>query len=224
MTRRAEPTDRPFGWVGVGVVLLVVILVPFVVLAEPLDSYVRELLAVSRGSWPTAVILGGLLAGDIFLPIPSSIVSVAAGHELGLERGALTIWIGATAGNLAGYLLARAVGPGSLSRIVGPKQARRAGDLAGVGRGSVLVVAVTRAVPVLGEATVLLAGATRMPFPRFLAAAAAGNLTVAIGYACIGAWAAAREAPWLALGAGLALPAVAGLTFRALRRWTPREP
>ncbi len=49
----------------------------------------------------------GLLASDILLPIPSSIVGTLLGARLGFWAGLIAIWTGLMAGNILGYLLAR---------------------------------------------------------------------------------------------------------------------
>ena len=75
-----------------------------------------------------ALAIGGLLALDVFLPVPSSIVSTAAGVLLGLGPGASVVWIGMMAGCLVGYVVGVQSAP-LARRLVGPAGLARAADI-----------------------------------------------------------------------------------------------
>ena len=62
------------------------------------------LAAGNASGWATAGAIGALLALDVFLPVPSSIVSTGAGVLLGFWTGAAVIWIGMTLGCVIGYV------------------------------------------------------------------------------------------------------------------------
>ena len=60
-------------------IVLAVILIPFFIFHEKMDLWTEQLLQVSvRHVSSTITILVALLASDIFLPIPSSLVSTGA--------------------------------------------------------------------------------------------------------------------------------------------------
>jgi hypothetical protein len=105
------------------------------------------------------------LLGRRVLPVPSSIVSTAAGVLLGFWRGTAVVFAGMTAGCLLGY----AVGSRSSAvarRVVGEDGLVRAADL--VRRYGDWVLVACRPVPVLAEASVIFAGLAHAPFGRFV--------------------------------------------------------
>src|SRR6185503_10375785 len=75
-------------------------------------------------------------------------------------------------------------------------------------RYGVGLVAACRAVPCLAEATTIIAGASRMPFPTFIAVAATANLGVSIVYAAVGAMSAQIGSFLLAVGGSMVLPGI----------------
>ena len=154
-----------------------------------------------------------LLAIDVILPIPSSILGALLGGRLGFVLGFLWSWLGLCAGSALGYALGRlwpARFTAGLSEITGDAPASA-------------VILLSRPVPVLAEAISLAAGVTRVPLARFLAASIVGN----------GAYAAAMAGNGAALlpeglaGPGLVLPMIvpvaAYLAWRVRRDRTERS-
>jgi len=165
-----------------------------------------------RGSkWYAATAIGGLLASDVVLPIPSSVVSAGAGMLLGFSRGVAVVWLGMTASCLIGYLIG-ASSADAARRFVGRDGLIRASALA-ESYGDLMLV-VSRPVPVLAEASVIFAGVVRTPFRRFLAMTSAANLGVAAGYAAIGAFSMRVESLLLAFAGAIAVPGLAMLVAR----------
>ena len=99
--RRPRPPQR--GWSLLIVGLFVAILVPWLLLDGWIQQVGAEWLGAVRDR-PIAAALAvvALLAVDVVLPIPSSLVGVFAGSALGLARGALAIWVGLMIGCLVG--------------------------------------------------------------------------------------------------------------------------
>jgi membrane protein DedA with SNARE-associated domain len=125
------------------------------------------------------------LAFDVFLPVPSSIVSTAAGVLLGLPVGAAVVWSGMMAGCLVGYAIG-ARSSNAARRLVGEDGIARAGQL--VERYGDLTIVLCRPVPVLAEASVVFAGLVRAHYGRFVRLTAAANLGIAAGYTAVGAY------------------------------------
>lgn len=91
-----RPSGRVIsGWMAFGGLLLAGVLVPFALFGAHLESAAQHVLAARPPSWQVALLLGGLLAGDVVLPVPSSLVGTAAGALLGFWGGAATSWLGA---------------------------------------------------------------------------------------------------------------------------------
>jgi len=157
----------------------------------------------------------GVLAADILLPVPSSLVATLGGASLGLVAGTACAWLGMTLGSLIGWLLGRAAGIRGVATL--DAEARAAVD-ARERRYGPLVVVLTRPLPILAEAAALMAGATGMPWRTFLAAAAPANLAIAFAWSLAGSLGRdADSLQWVAIAA-LAIPAAVAAVVAVRRR------
>jgi len=193
--------------------LFVVILTPFIVWAEQVERITALMLAGAHEQ-PAAIaaLIIALLASDIALPIPSSLVSLFAGAAFGWTKGAFIIWMGMNVGAVIGYVLGASAGRALALRIVGGADMARARAMATRIGPAALILA--RGVPVLAEASVLAAGAARMPLGRFLLATLTANAAVAAAYAYVGGFASASDS-FLTVFACLAVvPALAWTLWR----------
>jgi len=187
--------------VGLGVAALCVPILPFLILGE-LPG--QEWLSGARHPLQIGLIGAGLLAVDVVLPVPSTLVGSALGARLGLLPGLLWCWTGLLAGNLAGYAL-------------GALAARRASvELPEVATGLVLLV--TRPVPILAEAVAIAAGAGRVSLRVFLCAALLGNGVLALALAASGVALLSEDWAGVGLAIPLGLPVLGWLGMRRLRR------
>jgi len=209
---RMKPLLR---WSLFTALLLGFILVPFVVLEDDMNAFVEHTLQSGASmALVTAAVVAFLLA-DIVLPIPSSFVLATAGYLLGGGVGTLVCFVGLSCASLAGYALGRWAGQPVAERIVGAAQLARFREQS-ARHGDWLLVAF-RAMPVLAEATTLLAGMARMPLPRFVLLASLGNAVVAALYAWIGALSAGQSSFLIASVAAMGLPV---LLMAVARRFT----
>ena len=206
--------DRPgrraltLRWAALSSLILALILIPFFLFEGPLTAWSTATFAAAQGR---PLVSGGLivllLAGDAVLPVPSSIVSTIAGGVLGFAAGATAIWIGMTVGCVVSYGLGLGGGRGIARRVLGRGELERARRLlADVGPAALIM---TRAVPVLGEAATLLAGAARMPFGTFMISTGVANLGIAFAYAGIGATAASSTSFLIGFIGLVSVPAIA---------------
>ncbi len=186
--------------------LLLAILIPFSLYESQITGLTRRVLGAGYPRWVVAAALGGLLAVDIVLPVPSTLVSTAAGGLLGLWGGALVSWAGMSAGCLVGYFLGRGAGQRAARRLVGPQELERVSRA--TARWGDGVIIVLRAAPVLAEASVFFAGLTRMPLSRFLLLALSSNLGISLVYAAIGAFSVRVESFLLAFAGAILVPLV----------------
>lgn len=204
-------------WMLLSAVLLAIILVPFAVAGARMDAWsVAQLQALAERRMLVAMLVVALLAGDVLLPVPSSIVATAAGATLGFAGGALATTAGMVAGCALAYAAGRWAGAPAAARLVGAGEAARLHGLARRHGDWALVLA--RAVPVLAEASTLLAGAACMPFGRFLAVTTAANLGIAAVYAAVGAFAASVQSFLLAVAGAVLVPLAARLALGRRRR------
>jgi uncharacterized membrane protein YdjX (TVP38/TMEM64 family) len=199
-------------WVLLTVLALAVILVPFLLYEQEIAAWAEEFLAGGQSKELIAAAIAGLLASDVLLPVPSSLVATAAGYLLGLVPGAAVTWAGMTVGALVGYALGSSPARRLTRRFVGEAELARAsraherwGDWA---------IIVCRSVPVLAEASVVFAGVAAMPLPRFLFLTGLANLAIALAYAAVGALALEANSFLLAFAGAIVLPGLAMLLFR----------
>lgn len=125
-----------------------------------------------------------------------------------------------TCAALAGYALGRYAGGPLARRIVGEASL---GEFSALSRswGDGLLVA-CRAMPVLAEATTILAGTARMPLPRYLLVVSIGNAAVSLLYAWLGATANHVSFLWVSLIAIL-VPLIVIIVMRRFARAAARR-
>ncbi|WP_437931335.1 hypothetical protein WMF37_19600 [Sorangium sp. So ce291] len=70
------------------------ILVPFFLFADRIEAAARALLASPPSGVAAALVLGGLLASDVVLPVPSSFVSAAVGASAARLTSVLLLFAG----------------------------------------------------------------------------------------------------------------------------------
>ncbi len=165
----------------------------------------------------TALVVG-VLATDVLLPVPSSVVSTFAGQRLGVLGGTAASWVGMTIGAVAAFWIARRFGRPLAVWLAGAEEYARMEALSE--RIGPRILVLTRAVPVLAEAGVLLFGATRLSWRRFLWPVCLSNLGIAAAYALLGAWSRLEGTVLVALAASIAVPVLA---VTIARRWLPRK-
>jgi uncharacterized membrane protein YdjX (TVP38/TMEM64 family) len=173
------------------------------VLGFSLEPMVSAWLA-NAGLGSAAVIIA-LLAADVFLPVPSSVVMVLSGAAFGVVAGSLVALAGSILGEWLGFELVRRYGRGLSARVVGD------GELTWVtsffARHGMLAVIVTRPLPVVMETMSLVAGLSGMTRAAFLMASLIGTAPIVVIYAYAGA--VSREVGSL-LPAAIILIAVSG--------------
>ncbi len=165
----------------------------------------------SAGPWAWAAGIG-LLAADLVLPVPGTVVMSALGYVYGVLLGGLAAAAGSMIAGLIGYGVGRLIGEKAARKLLGDLDFEKGKLL--FARGGGWMVALSRALPILPEALSCTAGLVRMPFGRFVASLACGSLPVGFLFAWIGA--AGREAPGWALAFSLLVPA---LLWGAARKW-----
>jgi uncharacterized membrane protein YdjX (TVP38/TMEM64 family) len=185
-----------------GMVVLLIPIIPFLVIGElPGEKWLS---ASDSGALLFALTGSGLLALDVVLPIPSSIVIALMGARLGFFEAWLGAWLGLTVGNLVGYGIGRFWPQKWVPDI--PESP------------TLVMLALSRPVPVLAEALAIAAGATRAHIMHALVACATGNAIYAGILAANGA--ALLAADWT--GPGLILPLFLPVIAWVLWRWRAR--
>jgi uncharacterized membrane protein YdjX (TVP38/TMEM64 family) len=171
-------------WAILWLVIIGIVLLPFVFFEQQFNEFAERLTASDASRWLVAGTIFGLLALDVFLPVPSSLVSTASGVLLGFGVGAAVIWLGMMTGCGVGYAFGWK-GAAAARRLVGDDGIERAAKLAS--RYGDLTIVLCRPVPILAEASVVFAGLVGAPLARFVRLTALSNLGIALGYAAFGA-------------------------------------
>lgn len=174
-----------------------------------MDGTILWLEGSGRWAWAAGM---GLLVADLVLPMPGTIVMAALGVVYGMWFGGGLAFAGQMLASTAGYGVGRLMDRKKVRRWLGDEDYEKGRKFFGEGGG--WVVACSRALPILPEVVSCMAGISKMPFGRFLLASACGNLPMAFVFAGIGA--VGREAPWWAVAASIAVPAVLWLVAK---RW-----
>jgi len=201
-------SQSTYRWVLLSTGVLAIILVPFFLFGEQIETWTESFLesASNQSTW-VALVLGSLLATDILVPVPSSLTSTAAGFFLGLAGGTATSLAGMTVSCVVGYWLGARFGRPVANRLVGEQELARLEKLSQ--RFGDWVIVVTRAVPVLAEASALFAGISGMPMHQFLLLSTLSNLGISAVYAAVGAFSATVNSFLFAFGGSILVPLVA---------------
>ena len=181
---------------------------------------------------PLAYIAAMTLA-VVVSPVPSVPLDIAAGLAFGLLWGTVYTLIGAEAGAIIAFLIARRMGRPWLARKLPAPTMRRIDDLAT--RQGVKALLVTRLLPVFNFDWVsYAAGLTSISLPRFAAATFVGMIPPVVAIVAVGASLPDRPLLSGAIFAGLvalalgplivvAIPSLRRPLVRLNRRWKERS-
>ncbi len=203
-------------WTALVIIVLAIILIPWVLFGAKIESWTEALLQnASRYTGWIALLLSALLASDIFVPVPSSLVSTALGLFLGFVGGTLASWVAMMVSCAIGYWLAL-LGRPIIRRLVGEEELNRLQQL--TDRFGRWVIVICRPVPVLAEASIIFAGMSKMQTGQFMLLVALSNLGISAVYAAVGAFSANVSSFLLAFAGAILLPLVAMTTVRLAGR------
>jgi len=195
-------------WVLFTLGVFAIILVPYLLFGPQIEAWTESFLETAYAN-PVlvGVVLCLLLIVDIVVPIPSSLVSTAAGIFLGFVGGVIASWVGMSVCCVLGYYLGRKLGRPAAHRVVGPDELSRLEALRE--RFGDWVIVISRPVPMLAEASIFFAGISRMALPRFLLLALLANLGISVVYAAVGAFSANISSFLFAFVASILVPLAA---------------
>jgi membrane protein DedA with SNARE-associated domain len=193
-------------------VVLAVPILPFLLWGEQLERWLTEWLTPPPAGQTIFWLTTAALSTDVFLPVPSSLISTLAGTVLSIPLATLASWLGMTAGAILGFAIARAFGRPLAMRFTSEAELDRMDRLSE--RFGPRVLVLVRALPVLAEASVLLFGATRLSWRRFLPPVALANFGIATAYSVLGYYGRTQNVMLYVLAASVALPLLATTMVR----------
>ena len=192
------------------VLAMLVPLLPFLAWANEINAWYQHYVENPPPAHITTALVVGSLTTDIFLPIPSSVVSTLAGSQLGTLGATLASFVGMSLGAILGFAVARFWGRPFALWFTKEKDLVRMEEL--TQRLGPAVLVVTRAVPILSEAGVLLMGVNGLSWRRFLPPVLLSNFGLALAYAISG-----EHLPLLyAMAGAIALPVLAACIVRSV--------
>ncbi|MEW4452841.1 VTT domain-containing protein [Bremerella sp. JC817] len=195
-------------------VALAIPIVPFVIWGHDIEQAAAAWEETHASPGLMAIVLFLLLSLDVFLPVPSSLVNTLAGAKLGLLAGGAVCFAGLTVGAAFGFGLAKLAGPALQRRWMAEEDVRNLQKFAN--DWGVVTLVVTRALPILAEAAVVLLGVQGLSWRKFWPPVLLANAGISVAYAAFGQVAAEQEWLVIALAISAGLPLL--LTFFA-RRW-----
>ncbi len=211
---------KKLAWIGIALGL--VFLATFVVgmLTGFLDEqHVRAVLtdleSRPHAPWWIGGAVVGLLAIDLLLAVPASVVMVIGGNVLGWWWGGVAGAIGSMLVVVLGYALCYFGGKPMYRRMVSPDEqakVRRWFEDYGL-----LAIVVARGLPIVPEVIVCLGGLTRLPPGRFVGMFALATIPYAFLHSLAGQYSSIAS-PWPALLVIVGLPAGAWTAWRVMRR------
>lgn len=182
---------------------------PFLFFGEAFANELMVSAGLTRVAFVTLAVM--LLAADAVLPVPSSLVIVVVATKLGVIVGTCVGWVGLTAGVFFAALTGRYAGAPVASAMIPQDQLdrlKRATQTHAAG-----MLACLRSVPVLAEASVVIAAAMGIS-PRAIFTATLGpNLLISFVYAIT-----AQEGPGTFLVVFVLTAAVSYLAWRRVAR------
>ncbi|MDP2560073.1 TVP38/TMEM64 family protein [Psychrobium sp. 1_MG-2023] len=138
-----------------------------VLTAEQIESwfaYVGELNLLYVG-----ILITLFLFADLFIAIPTLTVTLLAGYFLGHSLAVFFVSLGMFGAATCGYFLSHKYGQ-RVFRLLMKKENDRNEAIDTFKRHGFSMVLLSRAIPILPEATACLAGLTKMPFKTFILA------------------------------------------------------
>ena len=157
-----------------------------------------------------------LLFLDLFIAVPTLTITILGGFFLGFPVSAATAFTGKSLAAFSGYGISRIWGDRAVSFLVRNQDDRQ--DMAQTfHRNGPAMIILSRAAPIVPEVMACMAGATNMPFPRYLGYFSLSTLP----YVLIASYAgsiSSPESPQPAIYAALALYAVLWIGWYLFRR------
>lgn len=180
------------------IIALMIPIIPFVVIGElPGEQWLQS---TNENILLFGLTGAALLASDVLLPIPSSILGTLIGAKLGLFTGFITILAGLTLGSIVGYLVGRFFFKSTPNYLPTTP--------------TLFSVFLSRPVPVLAEATSIISGASRLPFIDYFFATLFGNCLYSFFLAANGILIVSDNEYIYGIILALGIPSFAWLTWK----------
>lgn len=196
--------------------LAALVMVPFFIWGGSFSEWLnpQELAERLRGQgMKGALLVIALLIGDLFLPIPATVVMAASGYIYGGWLGGAINVVGSMLAGMLAYNMCRKLGRSAAERLTGNHDFTGEEEI--FARHGFWLIALSRWLPVFPEVMACMAGLMRMPARSFHLALLSGTLPMGFAYGFMGQ--SLGENPLIAAVIGILPPAFLWLVFRKLR-------
>ncbi|MEO1029392.1 MAG: VTT domain-containing protein [Pseudomonadota bacterium] len=186
-------------------VTLAFLVLPFLAYGKLIEAQALEFMDADQSRAWIAVFGGAALALDPILPIPSSIIATQLGNTLGFVAAALVNSVAFIVAGLLGY----GIGTGGRQTMLMFGRRFPHAFEQFVQRFGLVAVLICRPIPVLSEASLIIAGASRAQFGHLLLWTSGAQAILGLLYASVGAYARDQEGGFSILLVGfVGIPAV----------------
>ncbi len=209
-------------------IVLVVPIALLVIRGESFATQLREWQTDPPAPMTFAALVVAILAADIVLPVPSGPISTLAGSHLGVALGTAASALGMTLGAVIAFAVARRFAvaeflrnsnnaASSEQRIAASRASNTTPVSEKLAYNGPWMLILTRPLPIIAEAAVLVAGSLHMPWRTFLPPVVVSNVAISATYAALGQLAAEHQWLPLAVAASMAIPLAIALHLRRRR-------
>lgn len=195
---------------AISVLFLFLFIIPFLLFGRSMEEFARSFLETDGNDGLAMLVAGALLAGDPVLPTPSSVIATLLAAKTGFWAAAIVNSVSLSLACVIGFALGR--GGGAAMASVG--HGLPSGFVDWVGRHGLVAVMLCRPVPVLAEASLILAGAARHEPQRLLTWCCLSQVVLGFTYAFAGSgWGQGGWNNAAILAGSVGIPLIAALVI-----------
>lgn len=180
---------KNFKSMAIWAILITIVLIPFFIFEESVNNRINVLVSENGGNtFALAAILFAVLASDIFLPVPSCLLSAMCGAFLGPVLGFIVSFAAMSVSGVIGFFIGSTAS--SLARRLISDNEK---SLKSNAKSGPFMLFILRPVPVLAECSCVYAGLKRYNFTKCLVWLSVGNAVISAVYAVIGHFGRAND-------------------------------
>lgn len=180
---------KNFKSMAVWAILITIVLIPFFIFEESVNNRINVLVSENGGNtFALAAILFAVLASDIFLPVPSCLLSAMCGAFLGPVLGFIVSFAAMSVSGVIGFFIGSTAS--SLARRLISDNEK---SLESNAKSGPFMLFILRPVPVLAECSCVYAGLRRYNFAKCVVWLSVGNAVISTVYAVIGHFGRAND-------------------------------
>lgn len=180
---------KNFKSMAIWAILITIVLIPFFIFEESVNNRINVLISENGGNtFALAAILFAVLASDIFLPIPSCLLSAMCGAFLGPVLGFIVSFAAMSVSGVIGFFIGSTAS--SLARRLISDNEK---SLESNAKSGPFMLFILRPVPVLAECSCVYAGLRRYNFAKCVVWLSVGNAVISAVYAVIGHFGRAND-------------------------------